>query len=162
VGTSLEGAGYCPPGPTAGRFCCGFAHQGSPLDGVVGFVDGTLRPISRPGYGQRAFYNGKDRIRALNFQGVIFADGIVAQMAGPHFGRVHDARMYCESDLQGMMIALNSAAIDRAVELHEAEFCLYGDLAYQLSPVFKIRSRVKILNGLNSNTIKRCRLAALR
>jgi len=52
---------------------------------------------------------------------VIFADGIVAQMAGPHFGRVHDARMYRESDLQGMMITLNSA-IDRAVELHEADF----------------------------------------
>ena len=32
--------------------------KGAALDNCFGFVDGTVRPISKPGVNQRAVYNG--------------------------------------------------------------------------------------------------------
>ena len=43
------------------------AAQGSALDNCLGFVDGTVRPISRPAKHQRAVYNGHKRVHALKF-----------------------------------------------------------------------------------------------
>ena len=37
------------------------AGKGSPLNNCFGFKDGTVRPISRPGNGQRKAYNGHKR-----------------------------------------------------------------------------------------------------
>ena len=37
------------------------AGKGSPLNNCFGFIDGTVRPISRPGNGQRIAYNGHKR-----------------------------------------------------------------------------------------------------
>ena len=34
------------------------AGKGSPLNNCFGFIDGTVRPISGPGNGQRIAYNG--------------------------------------------------------------------------------------------------------
>jgi hypothetical protein len=135
--------------PRLQQFANAVQSRGSPLAGCVGFVDGPLRAIARfaidsyayptrsPSYGQRDFYNGKDRIHALKFQGVIFPDGIIAQMAGPYFGKSHDARLYRESNLEAMMLDLNSEALGGPVELADAQYCLYGDLAYPLSVVLQ-------------------------
>jgi hypothetical protein len=67
-------------------------------DNVVGFVDGTVRPICRPGdlLGpgtdvQREVYNGHKRIHALKYQGTVAPNGMVIDLSGPYAGRRHDA-----------------------------------------------------------------------
>ena len=42
--------------------------KGAALDNCVGFVDGTVKPICRPGEVQRAVYNGHKRVHGLKFQ----------------------------------------------------------------------------------------------
>jgi len=44
--------------------------KGAPLDNCFGFIDGTVRPIARPGEYQRIFYNGHKRVHALTFQSI--------------------------------------------------------------------------------------------
>ena len=41
--------------------------KGAPLNNCFGFIDGTVRPISRPGRNQRIVYNGHKRVHALKF-----------------------------------------------------------------------------------------------
>jgi hypothetical protein len=41
--------------------------KGSPLSTVYGFIDGTVRPISRPTIAQRMQFNGHHRTHALKF-----------------------------------------------------------------------------------------------
>lgn len=53
------------------------------LDNCWGFVDGTVRPICRPGQHQRTVYNGHKRVHALKYQSVIAANGMIANLYGP-------------------------------------------------------------------------------
>ena len=39
--------------------------KGAPLNNCFGFIDGTVRPISRPGQHQRIVYNGHKRVHSL-------------------------------------------------------------------------------------------------
>lgn len=57
--------------------------KGAPLDNCFGFVDGTVRPISRPECNQRIVYNGHERIHAIKFQSIVTPDGMIANMFGP-------------------------------------------------------------------------------
>lgn len=57
--------------------------KGSPLENCFGFIDGTVRPIWRPGINQRLVYNGHKRVYALKFQSVALSSGITANMYGP-------------------------------------------------------------------------------
>ena len=69
------------------------SRQGSPLTNCFGFVDGTVRPICRPGEKQRIVYNGHKRVHALKFQSVALPDGLIGNLYGPVEGRCHDAGM---------------------------------------------------------------------
>ena len=53
------------------------------LDNFFGFVDGTVRPISRPGVNQRAVYNGHKRIHSLKFQSAALQNGLIGHLFGP-------------------------------------------------------------------------------
>ena len=46
-------------------------NKGAPLQNCFGFIDVTVRPISRPRDNQRRVYNGHKRVHALKFQSVI-------------------------------------------------------------------------------------------
>lgn len=46
-------------------------ERGAPLNNVWGFIDGTLRPTTRPSVGQEAIYNGKDCVHGLKYQGML-------------------------------------------------------------------------------------------
>lgn len=48
-----------------------------------GFIDGTVRPIARPGENQRVVYNGHKRVHALKFQLLSLPNGIIGNMSGP-------------------------------------------------------------------------------
>ena len=57
-------------------------YTGIALD-CFGFVDGTSRPISRPGYFQRAFYSGHKWNHYLQFLSVTAPDGMILYTARP-------------------------------------------------------------------------------
>ena len=45
---------------------------GAPLPNCWGFIDGTVRPVSRPGKNQRVLYNGHKRVHAIKFQSILW------------------------------------------------------------------------------------------
>jgi len=57
--------------------------KGSPLDNCFGFIDRTVRPISKPGENQRIVYNGHKRVHGIKFQSVALPDGLIGNMYGP-------------------------------------------------------------------------------
>jgi len=57
--------------------------KGAALDNCFGFIDGTVRPIARPGVNQRIVYNGHKRVHSLKFQSLALPNGIIANMYGP-------------------------------------------------------------------------------
>ena len=57
--------------------------KGTALENCWGFVDGTVRPICRPGENQRVMYNGHKRVHALKFQSVVAPSGLIANLYGP-------------------------------------------------------------------------------
>ena len=58
-------------------------EKGAALENCWGFVDGTVRPICRPGENQRVMYNGHKRVHALKFQSVVAPNGLIANLYGP-------------------------------------------------------------------------------
>ena len=73
--------------------CTEFAQRievicGMPI--VVGFIDGTVRPICKPSVLQGPLYSGKDRVHSLKYQAINTPDGIIRHMAGPYPGSRHD------------------------------------------------------------------------
>jgi hypothetical protein len=58
-------------------------NRGAPLTNCWGFVDGTVRPMCRPGQHQRVVYNGHKRVHALKFQSVVAPNGLIANLYGP-------------------------------------------------------------------------------
>ena len=63
-------------------YCDAISRNGSPLDNCFGFIDGTVRPVCRPGEQQRVLYNGHKRVHALKFQSVVLPLGMIAHMYG--------------------------------------------------------------------------------
>ena len=59
------------------------SEKGAALDNCIGFIDGTVRPICRPGEMQRTVYNGHKRVHAIKFQSVTLPNGMIANMYGP-------------------------------------------------------------------------------
>ena len=58
-------------------------NQGAPLSNCFGFVDGTVRPITRLGENQRLLYNGHKRVHGLKFQSVVLPNGLISHLYGP-------------------------------------------------------------------------------
>lgn len=58
-------------------------RKGAALENCFGFVDGTVRPISRPKEHQSTVYNGHKRVHALKFQSVTIPNGLIANLYGP-------------------------------------------------------------------------------
>ena len=56
---------------------------GAALENCWGFVDGTVRPMCRPGKNQRILYNSHKRVHAIKFQSVVAANGLIANLFGP-------------------------------------------------------------------------------
>ena len=55
-------------------------RKGAALDNCFCFIDGTVRPISRPGTNQRLLYNGSKRVHAIKFQSLALPNGLIANM----------------------------------------------------------------------------------
>lgn len=100
-------------------------RKGAALDNCWGFIDGTVRPVCRPGVNQRVLYNGHKRVHAIKFQSVVAPNGLIANLFGPVEGRRHDSAMLAMS---GLLPKLETHSISPAGQ----SLCLYGDPAYPL------------------------------
>ena len=69
------------------------------MQNCLGFVDGTVRPVSRPSRNQRVLYNGHKKVHALKFQSVAVPTGLVANLYDPVEGKRHHSAMLAESGL---------------------------------------------------------------
>ena len=65
------------------RFCQGVHDKGAALENCWGFIDGTVRPIRRPGQNQRVLYHGHKKVHALKFQSLVTPNGFIANLFGP-------------------------------------------------------------------------------
>ena len=63
-------------------------NKGAPPSNCFGFVDGTVRPITRPGENQRLLYNGHKRVHGLKFQSLVLPNELIAHLYGP-VGKPH-------------------------------------------------------------------------
>ena len=59
------------------------ADKGAALNNYLGFVDGTVRPVCRPGEYQRVIYNSHKRVHALKVQCVALPNGLICSLYGP-------------------------------------------------------------------------------
>ena len=57
--------------------------KGAALHNCFGFIDGTVRPISKPGERQRVMYNGHKRVHGIKFQSIALPNGLIGNMYGP-------------------------------------------------------------------------------
>lgn len=106
------------------------AARGSPLLDCVGFVDGTVRGITRPGQHQREVFNGRKRENVLKFQVVMAADGMFCDVYGPISVRRHDVYLFHKSDLL--------SRLEQTLMKPNTTYCIYGDPAYILRPVLQV------------------------
>ena len=70
-------------------------RKGGALQNCWGFVDGTIRPVSRPGRKQRVLYNEYKKVHSIKFKSVVAPNGLVANLYGPVEGmnkRQHNIR----------------------------------------------------------------------
>ena len=74
-------------------------NKGAALDNHWDFVDGTVRPVARPGKDQRILYNGHKKVHSIKFQSVATPNGLVANLFGPVEGKRHDSSMLAASGL---------------------------------------------------------------
>lgn len=107
-------------------FTIAIRERNAPLETCFGFVDGTLREIARPIYGQEAVYNGWKRMHCLKYQAVVTPDGIIIHLFGPVEGSIHDAAVWTQS---GLLDILEVHAHDP----NGTSLQLYGDSAYGIN-----------------------------
>ena len=74
-------------------------EKGAALQNCWGFIDGTLRPISRPGRNQRVMYNGHKKVHSIIFQSIATPNGLIANLYGPVEGKRHDSAMLAQSQV---------------------------------------------------------------
>lgn len=108
-------------------FSTAIFQKSGALPNCFGFVDGTVRPVSRPGHNQRVLYNGHKKIHAIKFQSVAVPNGLVANLYGPVEGKRHDSAMLAESGLYNQLP-------QHAVLPNGNSLCIYGDPAYPHRP----------------------------
>jgi nuclease HARBI1 len=116
----------------ASRYAQAVHSKSNGLDNCVGFIDGTVLGIARPGDPdlQRVAYNGHKRKHALKFQVVLTPDGLILHCAGPIEGRRHDWTLYCRSGIDSQL--------EEKLMVNGIQFCIYGDSGYNLRPYMEV------------------------
>ena len=109
--------------PSLQSFANAIHNKGAALSKWWGFVDGTVRPICRPGRNQRIVYNGHKRVHALKVQSVVGPNGLIANLYGPVEGRRHDSAILAMSELRPQLEQYSFSPGGQAL-------CIYGDSAY--------------------------------
>lgn len=69
--------------PSLQKYAQAITERGSALNNCFGFIDGTVRPISKPDKHQRIVYNGHKRVHALKFQSLALPNGLIGNLYSP-------------------------------------------------------------------------------
>lgn len=108
--------------------------KGSPMTGIWGFIDCTIRGICRPSWWQRVAYNGHKKFHALKYQGVMLPNGLFGHLFGPWEARRTDPAILTVSHfLDNCMQHAVRPGTDESTPPEERFLQLYGDPAYGLS-----------------------------
>ena len=126
------------------QFCQVIHDKGAALDNCWGFVDGTVRPVCRPGENQRVLYNGHKKVHSFKFQSVAAPNGLIANLYGPVEGKKDDSSMLVES---GLLQQLQLRSYDTTGRL----LCIYGDPAYPLRLNLQAPFRNPVLTQLEKD-----------
>ena len=81
------------------RFTAFIHYKGTALSNCWGFVDGTVRPVTRPGKDQQILYNGQKKAHSIKFKIVATQSGLDANLFNPMEGKRHNSSMLPESGL---------------------------------------------------------------
>ena len=108
-------------------FCNRIHERGALLTNCWGFVDGTVRPISRPERNPRVLYNGHKKVHGVKFESVAAPNELTANLFGTVEGRRHDSAILARPGLL-QMLEHYSIARDGSI------LCIFGDPAYPLKP----------------------------
>ena len=73
--------------------------KGAALGNCWGFIDGTVRALSRLNEFQRILYNGHKKVHALKFQSAVAPNRFMMNLYGPVEGKCHDSGMLRMSGL---------------------------------------------------------------
>ena len=112
-------------------FCNTIHQKGAALNNCWGFVNGTVRTISRLNESQKILYNGHKKVHAIKIQSVVAPNGLVANLYGPVQGKRPDSGMLAMS---GLFNALQRCSVSS----YGHTLCIYGDPAsISLDPVYK-------------------------
>jgi len=65
------------------EFADAFENKGIPIPNLIGFIDGKLWPVCKPGMYQHVLYSGHKRIHGLKTQGLIFPNGAKRECVEP-------------------------------------------------------------------------------
>lgn len=108
-----------------GQYTDAIHRSGAALDNCWGFIDGTVRPVCRPGVNQRVLYNGHKRVHSIKFQAIALPNGLVGNLYGPVEGKRHDSGMLASSRLLEDLERFSFTPAGFPL-------CVYGDPAYPL------------------------------
>lgn len=98
---------------------------------IIGFIDGTARPICRPSRDQNLQYSGYKKTHVLKYQSVMMPNGMIARLDGPFNGRRHDSAVLHLSDLLRQCQA-------KLVVSEEKWYAFYGDPGYANQKFIKV------------------------
>jgi hypothetical protein len=115
------------------RFSCAVSKK-SGVDVVFGFLDGTIRPVCKPGDAQNEVYNGKDCVHALKYQIVSTPDGIIRHLDGPWPGRRHDQHMVTSAPWSAGTPVLQNWLLAHPKTPYESQYVIYADAGYATAP----------------------------
>jgi hypothetical protein len=105
------------------EYAAAIQRAGGPLEKCWGFIDGTLREICCPTYGQRAAFSGHKRTHGIKFQAIVTPDGLLPHIFGPIEGRHHDSYILSKSNL-----------LERFAEHRQFDgYVVFGDQGYYTS-----------------------------
>lgn len=117
------------------RYAEAIHRKGAPLERVFGFIDCTIRRISRPTWFQRQAYNGHKKFHALKFQALVLPNGLFAHLYGPFEGRRNDNFLLSDSKLLDRLERFayrEDLPADAPIE--HRTFQIFGDPAYGVGP----------------------------
>jgi hypothetical protein len=98
---------------------------------IIGFIDGTARPICRPSRDQNLQYSGYKKTHVLKYQSIVMPNGIIVRLDGPFNGRRHDSAILHLSHLL-------RECRQRLVVSQEKWYCFYGDPGYANQKFIKV------------------------
>eukprot|EP00052_Salpingoeca_macrocollata_P035726 m.15594 g.15594 ORF g.15594 m.15594 type:complete len:409 (+) comp8543_c0_seq1:240-1466(+) len=108
-------------------------------------VDGTVRPIARPGPHQRSFFNGHKWRHSINFLTVVLPNGIIWKLDGPYEGHLNDKRLVQLSDLSAQVRTIQDSAGPLVIPV------LYADGGFTMSRYMVIPFRTPTAGQLQWN-----------